>query len=156
MFKCCYRKNRDEDVINVEDKINVDYIVPVPRKKPKYEKVFGEISDTSCENVAPPVPPPRQINFQIKEDNSQKSSSSEEESLFNISMNHSILSESIHEIGSVHDVGSIHEIGSIGSRGVRILTSERNDDAEIEPIFTINISIKNERNGVLIHRKIYL
>ena len=149
MFKCCYRTNH----IIAEDEINMDYIEPVPRKKPKYEKVFGEMSDTSCENVAPPIPPPRQINFKIKED---KSSSSEEESLFNISMNHSILSESIHEIGSVHDVndiGSIHKVGSIGSRGVRILTSERN---EIEPIFTINISIKNERNGVLIHRKIYL
>jgi hypothetical protein len=98
-----------------------------------------------------PTPPPRErISFLVndKEDNSIKSS--EDESLFNISVNHSILSE---KIGN----------GSFKSGNVRILRGKddefREDDMkdnEIEPIITVNISIKNERNGVLIHRKIYL
>jgi hypothetical protein len=54
--------------------------------------------------------------------------------------------------------------GSFNSGNVRILSGKYDDelrgddmkDKEIEPIITVNISIKNERNGVLIHRKIYL
>jgi hypothetical protein len=121
----------------------------------KYEKVIGEFSDTSCEPVMSPTPtpPPRErISFLVndKEDNSIKSS--EDESLFNISVNQSILSEKICN-------------GSFKSGNVRILKKKddelRNEDEdlrdrEIEPIITVNISIKNERNGVLIHRKIYL
>lgn len=134
-----------------------DYIEP--RKSGvelvKYEQIVGDFSDTSCEQVnSPPTPPPRDENKRIsflvhdKEDNSKNSS--EEDSLFNISVNHSILSE---KIGAN---------GSFRSRNVQILSgdnmsreSEEIGD-KIEPLFTLNISIKNERNGVLIHRKIYL
>ena len=84
-----------------------------------------------------------------KEDNSKHSS--EEESLFNISINHSILSE---KLGSN---------GSFRSKNVQILCGNEDNETDgseenerIEPLFTLNISVKNERNGVLIHRKIYL
>jgi hypothetical protein len=145
MFRCCFKKRK----LNLKPPEYVE-----PRKSVvelvKYEKVIGEVSDTSCEPVLsptpPPPPPPRErISFLVndKEDNSIKSS--EDESLFNISVNHSILSE------------KFGNNSSFKSRNVRILRKEEEeDDKKIEPLFTLNISIKNERNGVLIHRKIYL
>ena len=150
MFRCCMFKKK---VLKLEPP---DYVEP--RKSTvelvKYEQIVGDFSDTSCEQVAsPPTPPPKRISFLVhdKEDNSKNSS--EEDSLFNISVNHSILSE---KIGAN---------GSFRSRNVQILSgdnmsresevSSENGD-KIEPLFTLNISIKNERNGVLIHRKIYL
>jgi hypothetical protein len=149
MFSCCRLKKK------VELKIKPPEYVEPRVNLVKYEKVIGELSDTSCEPVRP-TPPPRdreRIGFLVcdKEDNSQKSS--EEDSLFNISVNHSILSE---RIGSCN---------SFRNRNVQILSGNRSELEEgdddvsrekIEPLFTINISIKNERNGVLIHRKIYL
>jgi hypothetical protein len=117
----------------------------------KYEKVIGEFSDTSCEQVLTstptPPPPPREsnrISFLVndKEDNSDN------ESLFNISVNHSILS------------GKIGPNSSFKSRNVRILSKEDTESEDIgdkiEPLLTINISVKNERNGVLIHRKFFV
>jgi hypothetical protein len=153
MFGCCFKKKVElklEPPRYVEPRASAVELV-------KYEKIIGELSDTSCELVMSPkpTPPPRdraRISFLVndKEDNSIKSS--EDESLFNISVNHSILSE---KIGN----------SSFKSGNVRILRGKddelRNEDEdlrdkEIEPIITVNISIKNERNGVLIHRKIYL
>jgi hypothetical protein len=153
MFGCCRLKKKE---LNLKPP---DYVEP--RKSVvelvKYEQIVGDFSDTSCEQVAP-TPPPRDENKRIsflvhdKEDNSKNSS--EEESLFNISVNHSILSE---KIGAS---------SSFRSKNVQILSgSGKEDDVsreseeigdKIEPLFTINISVKNERNGVLIHRKIYL
>ena len=149
MFGCCCFKKKVELKLEppryLEPRASAVELV-------KYEKIIGELSDTSCEPVVP-TPPPRdraRISFLVndKEDNSIKSS--EDESLFNISVNHSILSE---KFGN----------GSFNSGNVRILSGKddelRDDemrDKEIEPIITVNISIKNERNGVLIHRKIYL
>lgn len=116
----------------------------------KYEKVIGELSDTSCEPVMPctPTPPPRnesnRISFLVKD----KEDNSENESLFNISVNHSILSE---KIGTT---------SSFKSKNVRILSKEESESEDIgdkiEPLLTINISVKNERNGVLIHRKFFV
>ena len=148
MFTCCFKKK-----VKIQQSIYVEPTQSQRVQLVKYEKVIGEVSDTSCEVIAP-TPPPRDENKRIsflvrgdKEDNSQKSG--DEESLFNISVNHSILSE---KIGAS---------SSFRSRNVQILsgkdekvTSEIGDN--IEPLFTLNISIKNERNGVLIHRKIYL
>ena len=149
---CCFKKKVElklEPPRYVEPRASAVELV-------KYEKIIGELSDTSCEPVMSPTPTPPQrdrdrarISFLVndKEDNSIKSS--EDESLFNISVNHSILSE---KIGN----------GSFNSGNVRILRGkddelrDRDRDREIEPIITVNISIKNERNGVLIHRKIYL
>jgi len=146
MFAFCCRSKKKE--LNLKPP---DYIEPVV-KTVKYEKVIGELSDTSCEPVlsTPPTPPPRErISFLVhdKEDNSEKSS--EEDSLFNISVNHSILSE---KLGAN---------SSFKSRNVMILSGKDDEVSseigdKIEPLFTINISVKNERNGVLIHRKIYL
>ena len=152
MFGCCFKKKVElklEPPRYVEPRASAVELV-------KYEKIIGELSDTSCEPVVP-TPPPRdrdrereRISFLVndKEDNSIKSS--EDESLFNISVNHSILSE---KFGN----------GSFKSGNVRILSGKDDElrdnemrDKEIEPIITVNISIKNERNGVLIHRKIYL
>lgn len=105
----------------------------------KYEKIIGDTSDTSCEA---PTPPPR-ISFLLceQEDNSntsandtntssssKNSTTESEDDMFNVSVNHNILSRSFKR-----KVVDSHE--------------------KIEPLFTINISIKNERNGVLIHRK---
>lgn len=112
----------------------------------KYEKIIGDTSDTSCEHVDAPTPPPR-ISFLLceQEDNSntstnitsandtntssssKNSTTESDDDMFNVSVNHNILSRSF----------------------------KRKDDSseKIEPLFTINISIKNERNGVLIHRK---
>jgi hypothetical protein len=155
MFGCCCLKKKVELKLEppryVEPRASAVELV-------KYEKIIGELSDTSCEPVMSPTPtpPPRdreRISFLVndKEDNSIKSS--EDESLFNISVNHSILSE---KFGN----------GSFNSGNVRILSGKDEDkdlrdrdreiEREIEPIITVNISIKNERNGVLIHRKIYL
>jgi hypothetical protein len=151
MFGCCFKKKVElklEPPRYIEPRASAVELV-------KYEQIIGEFSDTSCEPVLSPTPtpPPRErISFLVndKEDNSIKSS--EDESLFNISVNHSILSE---KIGN----------SSFKSGNVRILKKKddelRNEDEdlrdrEIEPIITVNISIKNERNGVLIHRKIYL
>jgi len=144
MFGCCFKKKVE---LNLEPPRYIE-----PRASAvelvKYEQIIGEFSDTSCEPVLSPTPtpPPRErISFLVndKEDNSIKSS--EDESLFNISVNHSILSE---KIGN----------SSFKSGNVRILSGKDDElrDKEIEPIITVNISIKNERNGVLIHRKIYL
>lgn len=137
-----------------------EYLEPIKNnvKLVKYEKVLGELSDTSLEQVAP-TPPPRndanRINFTLKENENNSEKSSESDSLFNISINHSILSEKIgcntsFRSGNVQILsGSIknYEDGEedTDSRG-----------SNIEPLFTVNISVKNERNGVLIHRKIYL
>ena len=154
MFGCCCFKKKVELKLEppryLEPRASAVELV-------KYEKIIGELSDTSCEPVMSPTPtpPPRdrdreRISFLVndKEDNSIKSS--EDESLFNISVNHSILSE---KFGN----------GSFNSGTVRILSGKDDElrdnemrDKEIEPIITVNISIKNERNGVLIHRKIYL
>ena len=150
MFSVCCHFNKKELKLKLPEYIE-------PRKSAeevvKYEKVIGELSDTSCEIVRP-TPPPRdreRISFLAndKEDNSEKSS--EEDSLFNISVNHSILSE------------KFAANSSFKSRNVMILSTngqKEENNAEvsekIEPLFTINISVKNERNGVLIHRKIYL
>jgi len=144
MFGCCFKKKVElklEPPRYIEPRASAVELV-------KYEQIIGEFSDTSCEPVLSPTPtpPPRErISFLVndKEDNSIKSS--EDESLFNISVNHSILSE---KIGN----------SSFKSGNVRILSGKDDElrDKEIEPIITVNISIKNERNGVLIHRKIYL
>jgi hypothetical protein len=152
-FTCCSCSKKKE--LNLKPP---DYVEP--RKSAvelvKYEQIVGEFSDTSCEPVlSAPTPPPRdeskRISFLVcdKEDNSEKSS--EEDSLFNISVNHSILSE---KFGAN---------SSFKSRNVMILSGKDDEVSneteigdKIEPLFTINISVKNERNGVLIHRKIYL
>jgi len=143
MFACCCRSKKKElkppEYVEPSKKSKVELV--------KYEKVIGELSDTSYEPVLSPTPtpPPRdRISFLANE---KEDNSSENDSMFNISVNHSILSE---------------RIGSFRSRNVRILKgNEQNVDElyngdKIEPLFTINISVKNERNGVLIHRKIYL
>lgn len=155
MFACCYRSKKKELKPHeyVEPRKSVVELV-------KYEQIVGDFSDTSCEPVLSstptPTPPPRdeskRISFLVhdKEDNSKNSS--EEDSLFNISVNHSILSE---KIGAS---------SSFRSKNVQILSGNENEDdlssreseEKIEPLFTLNISVKNERNGVLIHRKIYL
>jgi hypothetical protein len=153
-FVCCSRSKKKELKLKPPEYIE-------PRKSVvelvKYEKIAGELSDTSCEPVlsTTPTPPPRdkskQISFLVcdKEDNSEKSS--EDDSLFNISVNHSILSE------------KFAANSSFKSRNVMILSGKEDEltnqteiGDKIEPLFTINISVKNERNGVLIHRKIYL
>jgi hypothetical protein len=151
MFTCCFKKK-----VKIQQSVYVEPTQSQRVQLVKYEKVIGEFSDTSCEVIAP-TPPPRDENKRIsflvrgdKEDNSQKSG--DEESLFNISVNHSILSE---KFGAS---------SSFRSRNVQILSGNGKEDEKvsseigdkIEPLFTLNISIKNERNGVLIHRKIYL
>jgi hypothetical protein len=150
MFGCCFKKKVElklEPPRYVEPRASAVELV-------KYEQIVGEFSDTSCEPVLSPTPtpPPRErISFLVndKEDNSIKSS--EDESLFNISVNHSILSE---KIGSSFKSGNVRILKKKNDE----LRAEDEDlrDREIEPIITVNISIKNERNGVLIHRKIYL
>jgi hypothetical protein len=146
MFACCFKKN-----VKIQQPIYVE-----PRQSQcvelvKYEKVIGEFSDTSCEVIAP-TPPPRERIIKDKEDNASykkntgdKKDTSDEDSLFNISVNHSILSE---KFGAS---------SSFRSRNVQILSGKDDNEMDgLEPLFTLNISIKNERNGVLIHRKIYL
>ena len=162
MFGCCMFKKK---VLKLEPP---DYIEP--RKSGvelvKYEQIVGDFSDTSCEQVnSPPTPPPRDENKRIsflvhdKEDNSKNSS--EEDSLFNISVNHSILSEKIGANGSFRS-RNVQILSGNGNEKVKQdeddLSSRESEEIgdKIEPLFTLNISIKNERNGVLIHRKIYL
>lgn len=97
----------------------------------KYEQVVGDL----CLKT----PPGERISFLVvhdKEDNSKKSSDDE------TSVNHSILS-------GKNSVSS-------SENGLILRKEEDLRDKEIEPLFTVNISVKNERNGVLIHKKIYL
>jgi len=142
---CCSVKKRKRQKMVLEP----TYIEPTGVVElVKYEKIIGDTSDTSCEA---PTPPPR-ISFLLceQEDNSntiandnnntnnstsssnisisKNSTSESDDDMFNVSVNHNILSRSFKR----KDVDSVEKI---------------------EPLFTINISIKNERNGVLIHRK---
>lgn len=134
---------------------------PVKGLTVKYEKIIGELSDTSCENIPPPVPP-RNVSQRNSQEVNQveifknENNNDDNESLFNISINHSILSGSLNKLngsgsGSIRS-GEIHILGDAGD--TESGTSEEKN--EIEPLFTLNITIKNERNGVLIHRKVYL
>lgn len=163
-FACCSRSKKKELKLKPPEYVE-------PRKSAvelvKYEKVIGEFSDTSCEPVlsTTPTPPPRdeskRISFLVhdKEDNSKNSS--EEDSLFNISVNHSILSEKIGASSSFRS-RNVQILSGNGNEKVKQdeddLSSRESEEIgdKIEPLFTLNISVKNERNGVLIHRKIYL
>jgi hypothetical protein len=140
---CCSVKKRKRQKMVLEP----TYIEPTTGvvELVKYEKIIGDTSDTSCEQVTAPTPPPR-ISFLLceQEDNSstnitstnntntssssKNSTSESDDDMFNVSVNHNILSRSFKR-------------------------KEVDSPEKIEPLFTINISIKNERNGVLIHRK---
>lgn len=56
----------------------------------------------------------------------------------------------------MHQINQTQQTSQIKNNTVILYDKANNTNNEIEPLFTVEINIKNERNGVSSNRKIYL
>lgn len=57
---------------------------------------------------------------------------------------------------TMHQINQTQQTSQIKNNTVILYDKANNTNNEIEPLFTVEINIKNERNGVSSNRKIYL
>jgi hypothetical protein len=127
MFSSCSSKKNASPI----------YEIPISNKFNTFEPIL--INETMRINRTPPPLPPRRRRF-IRLESGE--------------LIPSRMHEKVNE-NNKYDYANVLEDNKLNYKKMFIPENNKEKE-EIEPLFTVNISIKNERNGVISTRKVFL